>query len=45
MFSLYSISNGLEFWYVNHTLIYENSEIKVFKNIKFFDEVTDQMIY
>ena len=31
-----SISRGLEFWSVNHTLICENSELKVFKNIKFF---------
>ena len=35
MFILSYISSGLEFWSVNHTSIYENSELKVFKNIKF----------
>ena len=34
-----SISSGLEFWSVNNTSVYENSELKVFKNIKFFGEV------
>ena len=32
MFISFSISRGLEFWSVNHTSIYENSELKVFKN-------------
>ena len=35
MFLLSSISRGLEFWSVNHTSIYENSESKV-KNCKIF---------
>ena len=35
MFVLYSISSGLEFWAVNHTSLYECSELKVFENIKF----------
>ena len=35
MFILSSISKGLEFWSVNHTSIYENSELNVFK-YKFF---------
>ena len=34
MFTLYSLSGGLEFWSVNHTSIYENSELKGFKNKK-----------
>ena len=34
MFILTSISSGLEFWSVNDTSIYENSELKGFKNIK-----------
>ena len=40
MFILSSISSGLEFWSVNHNSIYENSELKVFKNIKFFSEIS-----
>ena len=32
MFILSYISSGLEFSSVNHTSIYENSELKVFKN-------------
>ena len=34
-----SLSNGLEFWSINHTSIYENSESKVFKNIKCFHTI------
>ena len=47
MFILSSISNSLEFWSANHTSIYKNPELKVFKNIKFFGEISnnDQMIY
>ena len=41
MFILSSISSGLEFWSVNHTSIYENSELKVFKNIKFLGEISN----
>ena len=40
MLILSSISSGLEFWSANHTLIYENSELKVFKNIKFLVEIS-----
>ena len=36
MFNLTSISSGLEFGSVNHTSIYEHSELSVFKNIKPF---------
>ena len=41
MFILFSISSGLGFWSVNHSSIYENSESKVFKNITFLDEISD----
>ena len=41
MFTLSSISNGLEFWSVNHTSIHDNSELKVFKNIKFLSEISN----
>ena len=39
MFILSSISSGLEVWSVNYTSIYENCELKVFKNIKFLGEL------
>ena len=42
MFILSSISSGLEFWLLNHTSIYENSESKVFKNIKFLGEISNK---
>ena len=41
MFVLSSISSGLEFWSLNITSIYENSEPKVFKNIKSFGEISN----
>ena len=41
MFIFFSFSSGLEFWLVDHTSIYENSESKVFKNIKCFDEIAN----
>ena len=41
MFILCSISSGLEFSSANHTWIYENSEAKVFKNIKFLGEIAN----
>ena len=40
MFILSSTSRGLEFWSVNHTSIYENFELNVFQNIRFFDEIS-----
>ena len=40
MFILSFISVGLEFWSVNNTLMYQNSELKVFKNITFLGEIT-----
>ena len=44
MFILSSVSSGLEFWSVNHTSIYENSELKDFKNIKFFGEISSNWL-
>ena len=41
MFILYSASSGLEYWSVNNTLIYENFELHVFKNIKFLDKISN----
>ena len=41
MIILSSISRGLEFWSVNHTSMYEDSGWKVFKNIKFLDEISN----
>ena len=39
MFILSSVSSSLELWLVNHAAIYENCEIKVFKNINFLGEI------
>ena len=39
MFILSSISSGLEFRSVNHTSIYESSQLNVFTNIKFLGEI------
>ena len=41
LFILSSISSCSEFGSVNHTLIYENSECDIFKNIKFLREISD----
>ena len=41
MFLLSSVSSGLEFWLVKHTSMYENSELKVFTNVKFFGEISN----
>ena len=41
MFILSSISRGLEFWSVDHTSIYKNSESIVVKNIKFSGEISN----
>ena len=41
MLILSSISRGLEFWSVNHTSIYEKSELKAFKNIKLLGEISN----
>ena len=36
---LFSISSSLEFWSVNHASIHGNSELNVFKSIKFLGEI------
>ena len=41
MFILSSISSSLKFWSVNYTSMYENSESKVLKNIKFLGEISN----
>ena len=37
-----SIFSSLEVWLVNHTSIYENSELSAFKNIIFFEELSNK---
>ena len=39
MFIQFSIISGLEFWLVNHTPIYQNSNI--FKNIELLGEISN----
>ena len=41
MFILSFISSGFEFWSVYHTSIYKNSELKVFKSIKIFVQLSN----
>ena len=41
MFILSSISRELEFLFVNHTSICKNSESKLYKNIKFLGETSN----
>ena len=41
MLILSSISSGLELWSVNHTSMYENSELNVFTNIKFLGKISN----
>ena len=40
-FILSSITSGLEFWSVNHTSVYENSELNGFRNINFVSEISN----
>ena len=40
MFILFSTSSGIEFRSVNHTSIYEDSELNLFKNMKMFSQNT-----
>ena len=44
MFILSSVSSGVEFWSVNYTSVYESSELKVFKNIKFLGEISNNWL-
>ena len=39
-----SVASGLEFLFVNQTLIYEKSELKVFKNVKFWGEIYNKWL-
>ena len=41
MLILSSIARDLEFWSVNHISIYENSQSKDFKSIKFLGEISN----
>ena len=43
MFTSSSISSSVELWFVNHTLIYQNSEVKLFKNIKYFGQISNNL--
>ena len=40
MFILSSVYSGLQFWSVNYTSIYENSELNVLKNITYLGEIS-----
>ena len=40
MLFLFSISNALELWKVNHNLVYKSSQVNVFKNVKFLGEIS-----
>ena len=44
MFILSSIYSGLGFWSGNHTWIYEHSQSKIFKNIKFLGETSNNWL-
>ena len=41
MFILSSISRSLESWSVNRTSIYQNSELKIYKNTKISGEISN----
>ena len=45
MFILFSIYSGLEFWSVNHSSIYDISELNVFINMKFLGEISNNWSY
>ena len=42
MFILSSVSSGLDFFSVNHTWLYDNSESNVSKNRKFLVEISNK---
>ena len=44
MFILSSLSSGLEFWSVNHTSIYENPELDVFRNVEFLGQMSNNWL-
>ena len=41
IFTLSSVSRGLEFQSVNHTSVYKNYQSNAFKNIKFLGETSN----
>ena len=41
---LFIISSGSGFWLVNHTSVYENIELNVFKIIKLFGEISNNWL-
>ena len=43
MFILSYISNGFEFWLVNYASLYENSELRLFKNINVLGEISSNL--
>ena len=43
MFILSSVSRGLGLWSENYTSMYENSQLIVFKNIRFLGEVSSNL--
>ena len=43
-FLLSSISSGWLFWSVNHTSIPKNSEVNVFKKIKFIGTLSNELL-
>ena len=47
MFISSSVFSNLEFWSVRHASIYENFELKIFKNIKILVKylIIDKIIY
>ena len=45
MFISFSIYSGLELWSVNHSSIYEISELNVFINIKFLGKISNNWSY
>ena len=44
MFILAPVSSSLDFWWVNHTSMYEHSESNVFKSIKFLGEISNNWL-
>ena len=43
MFILSSVSSGLKIWSVNHTSIYQSSELNVFKYITFLGKISNNL--
>ena len=41
MFILSSTYSGLQFWSINYVWVYENSQLKFFKNIQFLGKISN----